>query len=81
MKSIKAEIVDLEEFNSNNAWGFGGSIGTRTTYSNGYYRRKGRSCFRHSGTTPFDLFYKPQPNSRQHGERISKESFFEVCKP
>ena len=80
MKPIKADIIDREDFNSCNSWGFGGSTGTRTTYSNGYYRRKGQMHYRHAKSQSFDNYYAPQPNSRQHGERISKELFYEVCK-
>ena len=37
----------VKKFNTNNAWGFGGGIGTHTTFENGYSIRKGTAHFRH----------------------------------
>ncbi len=50
--------VDLkgEEFNTNNAWGFGGAIGKSHKVSvkgQVVYFRKGRACFRHLPCEPF----------------------------
>ena len=50
-------LIKKEKFNTNNAWGFGGGYGTETTYTNGLVQRKGKACFRHTGTVPFDNWY------------------------
>lgn len=52
MKKIKEE-----SFNTNNAWGFGGSIGTNTYYDNGIMIRKARKHHRHTGTSSDNRVY------------------------
>jgi hypothetical protein len=47
MKEIRSEKV-----NTNNAWGFGGMVGTVTEYDNGMIQRKGRAFFRHLPPEP-----------------------------
>lgn len=50
-------IVNEYKFNTNNAWGFGGGIGTDTTYDNGLRNRKGRACFRHLPAQSFNRWF------------------------
>ena len=44
------KVVKTETFNTNNAWGFGGSIGRREYYDNGIITITGTGYTRHSGT-------------------------------
>ena len=48
---MKGNIVRKVNFNTNNAWGFGGSAGTDTYYDNDVIVRKARNYHRHSGTS------------------------------
>ena len=48
-----ATVVKQEKFNTNNSWGFGGGVYTRTTYSNGLVIDKGKLCYRHLPPSPF----------------------------
>jgi hypothetical protein len=46
------EVLSVEKYNTNNDWGFGGGIGTRTTYMlpdgmGTLFHKKGTACFRH----------------------------------
>ena len=50
-------LVKKEKFNTNNAWGFGGGYGNEYTYSNGLVNRKGKLCYRHTGTSPLNNWY------------------------
>jgi hypothetical protein len=43
----------VEEFNSNNGWGFGGAVGKRYRLKNNMVVTIATACFRHTGTTPF----------------------------
>lgn len=61
-----------KKFNTNNAWGFGGGIGTHTTYENGYSCRKGRAYYRHLKSESFVKYYDAD------GKRISKRQFEET---
>lgn len=45
------KIIRTENFNTNNAWGFGGKVGKRTYYDNGICVEQSRYCHRHSGTS------------------------------
>ena len=40
------------EYNSNNAWGFGGTTGQKFIYREGFYTIVGRAGTRHHGTFP-----------------------------
>jgi hypothetical protein len=40
-------IVSTEKYNTNNAWGFGGGIGVKTTFDNGVIHKKGKAYYRH----------------------------------
>lgn len=59
--------VSVEEFNTNNSWGFGGAIGKEWVFSSGWKVRSGRACYRHTGTTPFTAVYNPE------GKRVYDE--------
>jgi len=58
LKDILNLAVKTTDFNTNNAWGFGGGFGKEYTFANGVTIRKGKACFRHTGTTPFIAVYK-----------------------
>jgi hypothetical protein len=42
-----------ESFNSNNAWGFGGAIGTRYKFEHDITLTIGKAYYRHADTTPY----------------------------
>jgi hypothetical protein len=42
------KIVKRENYNTTNAWGFGGVIGERILYDNGIVHERGREYYRHS---------------------------------
>lgn len=44
-------VVKTKKVDTTNAWGFGGWVGTETTYDNGVVVRKGRNVHRHTGTS------------------------------
>lgn len=52
-KIAGVEPVSIEEYNTNNAWGFGGSIGIRIYYPNGTVITMGRVCYRHAPSHKF----------------------------
>ena len=62
-------IKHQESFNTNNGWGFGGAIGTLTTYQDGFQKREGRAYFRHAGSEYFVRYFNPD------GSDCSKEWF------
>jgi hypothetical protein len=41
------QVISTEKYNTNNAWGFGGGIGVKTTFDNGVTHKKGKAYFRH----------------------------------
>ena len=41
------QAVDTELYNTNNAWGFGGSYGKKYFFSNGMMLKIGTACYRH----------------------------------
>lgn len=45
------KVIKTYSYNTNNAWGFGGKIGTDTYYDNGMIYRKARNYHRHTGTS------------------------------
>lgn len=47
------EKIGKQEFNTNNSWGFGGGIYTRTFYDNGVAIDKGYAYYRHLKRSPF----------------------------
>lgn len=47
------------EFNSNNAWGFGGGIGTRYELPNKYIVKIGTACFRHLTSVKYITITNP----------------------
>lgn len=49
--------VKIEEYNSNNAWGFGGARGTMFTYESGARLLLAYACTRHHGEFPFCAVY------------------------
>lgn len=49
--------VSETKFDTNNAWGFGGGIGTETVYDNGLVNRKGKAYFRHTPSQSYDNWY------------------------
>lgn len=54
---MESNIVSTEEFNTNNAWGFGGAVGTQTNYVSGVYKRTGKAYYRHLPPAAFTTFY------------------------
>lgn len=48
------QVVKTESFNTNNAWGFGGSSGTDTYHDNDIVIRRARNSHRHTGTSSDD---------------------------
>lgn len=53
--NFKPEIASAP-FNTCNAWGFGGGIGTEWTFPNGLRYRQGTAYFRHRATMQFGRF-------------------------
>jgi hypothetical protein len=51
------KIIKTEQFNTNNAWGFGGASGTSTKYDNGITVIAGRNSHRHTGTSSANCVY------------------------
>lgn len=47
------EKIGKQEFNTNNSWGFGGAIYTRTFYNNDVAIDNGYSYYRHLKRSPF----------------------------
>lgn len=47
------QVIKTEKVNSNNGWGFGGWIGTRTYYDNGIILEKGKVYYRHAPPNAF----------------------------
>ena len=62
-------VKSQEKFNTNNAWGFGGSISTLTTYQDGYAKRSGYNCYRHIKSQRFTLYFDAA------GKEITKKEF------
>jgi hypothetical protein len=44
-----AQLIRIENFNTNNGWGFGGVSGNRYYYDNGICIIKGSRSYRHTG--------------------------------
>jgi hypothetical protein len=60
------QVIRTEKVNTNNAWGFGGFIGTYTYYDNGIVIKKGR------------LFYRHLPPSSQTTVSVAIDDVFHV---
>jgi hypothetical protein len=66
MKKVKnliiacIEPVKAEDFNTNNAWGFGGGYGTEYTYPSGASIRLGTACYRHSCCSKYVALYNKE---------------------
>lgn len=58
--------VKTQDFNTCNAWGFGGGVGKEYTFANGITIRKGTAYYRHLPSTHFIAVYKD-------GERVIDE--------
>lgn len=57
MKKLKFKPeIEGVPFNTNNAWGFGGRMGTAWTFPDGLKYQHGVVCFRHAGTQTFGRF-------------------------
>lgn len=53
--------IEVTEFNTNNAWGFGGSFGKKFQYKKHLKLVKGTACYRHAGTSDWtEYYYKDQ---------------------
>lgn len=72
MKIKGVAPVEVQEFNTNNGWGFGGGIGKKYLYPNGYSIRKGRAYYRHLPSHAYTTYCEPS------GRHISKEKFEEA---
>ena len=48
---------DVEEFNSNNAWGFGGAAGLRFDFRDDLYAKIAQACYRHAPAEKFIAVY------------------------
>ena len=64
-------INQTSQINTNNGWGFGGYIATKTVYANGCVSLIGKNCYRHTGTSSFQRYYD------EHENAISKELFLQ----
>lgn len=56
---ILAKAIKTEEFNTTNAWGFGGDIGTRYYYRNGVVITIAKTYTRHRGGFSFTKVVAP----------------------
>lgn len=52
-----AAPIKQEPFNTCNSWGFGGGIGTVSTYASGAVMRKGTAYYRHAKSDSFCCYY------------------------
>lgn len=60
------KILSKKEYNTNNAWGFGGVAGIEYTFENGLTLVEGQAYYRHLNPEPAFLL-------RLNGERIHEE--------
>ena len=79
VREQKAIVKSLQpissvEFNTNNAWGFGGGIGYESIYSNGSVSRYGTAYFRHLPSEKFERFWTDKTKKHE----ISKEEFIKA---
>lgn len=63
---MKNKIISKEPFNTCNSWGFGGGVGTITTYLSGHKHRRGKAYFRHLSPERIDRYF--DPNGREIGK-------------
>lgn len=59
MEIVEALNPTKEKFNTNNAWGFGGEVRTKYTFSDGAVIRKGKRIYRHRKSTSFVIMITP----------------------
>lgn len=45
---VFGSVVEVVDYSTNNAWGFGGSNGKETRFASGWAHRKGTLCYRHA---------------------------------
>jgi hypothetical protein len=64
-------------YNTNNAWGFGGSSGKEWSFSNGWKYRAGRASTRHQGTFPCEYALNSQGQKFFGGEGVL--ALIEAC--
>jgi len=74
------QIIKTSSFNTNNAWGFGGSVGTDTYYDNGIMIRKARKYHRHTGTSSDSRIYVQAKDDFYIPLRRSVKSYTDVLK-
>lgn len=65
--------IPRTDYNTNNAWGFGGSFGRQWTFPNGFYYRIGSACFRHLPSKPIEYARNAD------GQSISLDEFKRAC--
>jgi hypothetical protein len=89
IKELAAKADNVDECNTNNAWGFGGSIGKTYQFGgvaeNGSYEVEvfvGKNCYRHSGTSGrASLYVKGKKVAEARSLRsIAKEVEAAICK-
>jgi hypothetical protein len=66
-KYLAEQKATTEEFNTNNAWGFGGGIGTKYTLPDGSYVKIGTAYFRHNDPVKYITIYN-KPHIRMFDE-------------
>jgi hypothetical protein len=54
---IRSKAVSRSDFNTNNAWGFGGGFGVEYVFPNGSRLRIGTACYRHAPSHSFVAAY------------------------
>lgn len=52
-EEIKNSATKVENYNTNNAWGFGGAVGKEYTLENGFSIVHAKACYRHIKPTSF----------------------------
>lgn len=61
---MNPDPVEVLPYSTNNAWGFGGSVGTEYTFENGWILRAGIACFRHLPGSR--IIYAQSPEGRRY---------------
>lgn len=81
LQKVKRISVSSENLNTNNAWGFGGSIGTLYTLPDGAKIKIGRYCYRHASPTPYMILYEVDENQNTSKTYIERylNKFRETC--
>lgn len=68
LQRLNTSGIKPEKYNTNNAWGFGGSHGDHYPLPDGSHIRIGTATFRHAGTAPVTVFEHPKQNVRHTDE-------------